>query len=190
MIRKSVLIALMLAAVAGLVFGADKAAPKTTPAPKEEAAPAFLGGRDLGLIINIIDPFTLAGAGDGVQAGLGMKLWLSDRGVLRGLLALDFQSDGATTDMGFGLSAAYEYHLSTGKVSPYVGGIVGTAIDLGTVQNLAFYLGGLLGAEVLVMERVALFAEYGLLFRMDEPDFFIDLGIGNNAHLGVIIYLQ
>jgi hypothetical protein len=89
-----------------------------------------------------------------------------------------------------GLSAAYEHHLSTGKVSPYVGGIVGTALQLGTAQNLALYLGGLLGAEVQVLERVALFAEYGLIFRMDEPDFFIDLGIGNNAQLGVIIYLQ
>lgn len=176
--KKRWIIVLILATVALLAFGADK------------EAPGILGGRDLGLIVNIIDPFHLAGAGDGVQTGLGMKLWLNDRGVLRGLLALGFQSDGVTTDMGFGVSVAYEQHLSTGKVSPYVGGIVGTALQLGTVQNLALYLGALLGAEVQVMERVAIFAEYELLFRMDEPDFFIDLGIGNNAQLGVIIYLQ
>ena len=93
-------------------------------------------------------------------------------------------------DLGFGVSAAYEHHLSTGKISPYVGGIVGTGLQLGTVQNLTVYLGGLLGAEVQVIERVAFFVEYALLFRMDEPDFLIDLGIGNNAQLGVIIYLQ
>ena len=191
MTRKKWLIALIFVlAVASLAFGADKAAPKTKPAAKEAAESDFLGGRDLGLIVNLVDPFTLAEAGDGVQAGLGMKLWLGDRSALRGLLALDFQYDGAAVDLGFGVSAAYEHHLSTGKISPYVGGIVGTGLQLGTVQNLTVYLGGLLGAEVQVIERVAFFVEYELLFRMDEPDFLIDLGIGNNAQLGVIIYLQ
>jgi len=132
MTRKKWLIALIfVVAVASLAFGADKAAPKTTPAPKEAAESGFLGGRDLGLIVNLVDPFTLAEAGDGVQAGLGMKLWLGDRSALRGLLALDFQYDGAAVDLGFGVSAAYEHHLSTGKISPYVGGIVGTALGSG-----------------------------------------------------------
>ena len=179
-----------IVAVAGLAFGADKAAPKTKPAQKEAAESGFLGGRDIGLIVNLVDPFTLAEAGDGVQAGLGMKLWLGDRSALRGLLALGLQYDGAALDMGLGVSAAYEHHLSTGAISPYVGGIVGTGLQLGTVQNLTLYVGGLLGAEVQVIDRVALFVEYELLFRMDEPDFFIDLGIGNNAQLGIIIYLQ
>ena len=169
----------MLVAGAALAFGADKA-----------AGTEVLGSRDIGLIVNLVNPFTLAGAADGVQTGLGMKMWLNERGALRGLLALNLQSNGATTDIGFGLSAAYEQHLTTGKVSPYVGGIAGTAVQLGTVQNLILFLGGLLGAEVQVMERVALFAEYELLFRMDDPNFFIDLGIGNNARLGVIVYLQ
>lgn len=179
MIKKSWLIVLVLVAGAALAFGADKA-----------AGTEALGGRDIGLIINLVNPFTFAGAGDGVQTGLGMKVWLNERGALRGLLALDVQSIGATTDFNFGVSAAYEQHLTTGKVSPYVGGIAGTAVQLGAVQNLTFFLGGLLGAEVQVMERVALFAEYELLFRVENPNFFIDLGIGNNAQLGVIVYLQ
>ncbi len=186
------LVLVLVAVCAGLAFGAEAkpAAPAKT-APKETAG-SFLGGRDLGLIVNLVTPFILAGAGDSVQTGLGMKLWLNDRSVLRGLVSftLDIDTVADTTDMGFGLSAAYEHHWSTGKVSPYVGGIVGTQMGIGAGPGLSVYLGGLLGAEVEIIESVAFFAEYALIFRMADPNLFIDLGIGNNAFLGVIIYLQ
>ncbi len=190
--RRWLIVLVFAAACAALAFGATTkpAAPEKT-APKEPAG-SFLGGRDLGLIVNLVDPFTLAGAGDSVQTGLGMKLWLNDRSVLRGLVSftLDIDTVADTTDMGFGLSAAYEHHWSTGKVSPYVGGIVGTQMGIGAGPGLSVYLGGLLGAEVKIIESVAFFAEYALIFRMADPDLFIDLGIGNNAVLGIIIYLQ
>ena len=92
--------------------------------------------------------------------------------------------------MTIGLSAAYEYHLATGNVSPYVGGVLGTQIVTGTGANMVLFFGGLLGAEVKIIDSVSFFAEYILRFEMDEPTFTIDLGIGNNAILGIIIYLQ
>ena len=37
--------------------------------------------------------------------------------------------------------------------------------------------------------KIQLFGEYSLLFAIDEPDFTIDLGLGNTA-VGIIIYLN
>jgi hypothetical protein len=54
---------------------------------------------------------------------------------------------------------------------------------------MVLFFGGLLGAEVEIIDSVSFFAEYILRFEMDEPTFTIDLGIGNNAILGIIIYL-
>jgi len=185
-----ILVILLAAGAAALAFAADaKPAAPPKAAPTEERT-SFLGGRDLGLIFDLIDPFTLGGAGDGVQSGLGAKLWPSDRSVVRGLLDLDFHTDPGTTELLLGLSAAYEYHFLKGKTSPYAGGILGTQALIGAASNLALYGGGLLGVEVRILESVALFAEYALLFRMDEPNFDIELDVGNNANLGVIVYLQ
>jgi len=184
------LVILLAAGAAAFAFAADaKPAAPPKPAPREEQA-SFLGGRDLGLIFNLIDPFTLGGAGDGFQSGLGMKLWLSDRSVVRGLLDLDFHTDPGTTELLLGLSAAYEHHFLKGKISPYAGGILGAQALIGAAPNFAVYAGGLLGVEVQIFESVAVFGEYALLFRMDEPNFDIELDIGNNANLGVIVYLQ
>ena len=191
MIHRRWLFVLVFAAVcAALAFGAEAkpAAPEKT-APKEPAG-SFLGGRDLGLIVSMPMPTYIFEAGDGVNSGLGMKLWLSDRSVVRGLLDFNLQTGGGTTDMTIGLSAAYEYHLATGNVSPYVGGVLGTQIVTGTGANMVLFFGGLLGAEVKIIDSVSFFAEYILRFEMDEPTFTIDLGIGNNAILGIIIYLQ
>jgi hypothetical protein len=185
-----ILVLALLAVCAALSFGAEaKPATPSKTAPKEEPAGSFLGGRDLGLIVNAGAPFvSLSGAGDGVQTGLGMKLWLNDRSVVRALLDVGYTT--ATDVFEFGLSAAYEHHLARGKVSPYLGGLVGVGIDIGAASNLQLYGGGLFGAEVKVIESVAFFVEYALLFEMDEPDFTIDLGLGNGAQLGIIIYLQ
>jgi hypothetical protein len=191
MIRtKWIAVFVLAAACTTLAFGAD-----ANPAAPPKAAPkdgqgSILGGRDLGLIFNLVDPFTLAGAGDGMQTGFGMKLWLNDRSVVRGLLDLDFHTDPGTTTTIVGLSAAYEHHFQKGKVSPYAGGILGTQVLIGAAPNLVLYAGGLLGVEVRVFESLALFAEYSLLVSMDEPSFDVELDIGNNAHLGVIVYLQ
>ena len=152
MIRNRWILVLALVTVcAALSFGAEAkpAAPAKT-APKETTG-SFLGGRDLGLIVNLVDPFILAGAGDSVQTGLGMKLWLNDRSVVRGLvsftLAVDTVAD--TTDMGFGLSAAYEHHFAQRqRFHRTWGASSGRRWGSESVPHLSVYLGGLLGAEV------------------------------------------
>ena len=157
-----------------------------------QAKKADLQGRKLGLIFNIgPQVFAIGEAGDPVQAGLGLKYWLGEKAALRGLLAFNYLSDSVagTSNTSFGLSGTFEYHFLTGKVSPYTGGLAGIRIDTGAANNFRFYLGGILGAEVAVMDNLGLYAEYNLLLSMDEPQFEIDLGIGNGAQIGVIVYL-
>jgi hypothetical protein len=89
------------------------------------------------------------------------------------------------------LSGAFEYHLVKGKVSPYTGGIAGIEIDAqtGAATNLAFFMGGLLGVEVRLLDYLGLFAEYNLRLTFAEPQVDIELGLGNAGQIGVIVYL-
>ena len=150
------------------------------------------GAQKLGLVFNLWD-MTVVGtnSSDGLSAGAGMKYWLSDKMAIRGLLEFVYDRDSTadTTDTFFGLSAAFEYHFITGKVSPYAGGLVGTLIQGGDTSNLSLILAGLFGVELRVMDVLGLFAEYQLGFFIDEPVTQIFLGAGNNAMFGVIVYL-
>ena len=47
----------------------------------------------------------------------------------------------------------------------------------------------LLGAELALVDYLSLYAEYNLLLSIDEPLFMIDLGIGNGAQVGLVVYL-
>jgi hypothetical protein len=42
---------------------------------------------------------------------------------------------------------------------------------------------------VAVLDYLGLFAEYDLLLTINEPLFGINLGIGNGAAIGLVIYL-
>ena len=152
-----------------------------------------LGGQRLGIIFNATSILgTIAESSDGVLAGLGLKYWLSDKGALRGLLEFDLSNPGAgTTTTVFGLSAAFEYHFVKGKVSPYTGGIAGIEVTAvtGNPANLELFLGGLLGAEVRILDFLGLFAEYNLRLTFDEPALDFELGLGNAGQIGVIVYL-
>jgi len=48
-------------------------------------------------------------------------------------------------------------------------------------------IGALLGAEFELVENMNLFGEYNLLVEINEPDFTVDLGLGNNAQIGIIV---
>jgi len=147
---------------------------------------------NIGFIFNLASPLPeIAESGDGIQSGLGIKYWLNRKIALRGLLDFYYINDSAlnTSDLTFGLAASLEYHFTSGKVSPYAGAAVGTRIKTGTVNNLVFYFGGLLGVEVELLDYLSLYGEYSLLAAMDEPTFKIDLGIGNSSQIGLIIYL-
>ena len=149
-----------------------------------------LGGQRLGIIFNIWD-FGDVSSSDGLSAGLGLKYWLGDKTALRALLDFEYYRDTAadTRDTFFGLSGAFEYHFTKGKVSPYTGGLVGLRIQGGDASNLGLLLAGLFGVEVRVLDALGLFAEYNLSVFIDEPDTNIVLGAGNNAAIGVVVYL-
>jgi hypothetical protein len=156
-----------------------------------------LPDKRLGLIVNFtgLADFLITEHDDGMQrgpaaGGLGMKLWIGDKSAVRGLLDFRYQSLGGTSDTWFGLSGAYEYHLLQRRVSPYLGALAGLAVQTGTATELRLYFGALLGAEFELVENLSLFGEYSLLVDIDEPNFIIDLGLGNNAQIGIIIYLN
>ena len=152
-----------------------------------------LPDKRLGLIVNfsgldfnaLIDEY-----GDSFQTGLGMKVWLGDKSAVRGLIDFRYQNLGGTSDTWFGLSAAYEYHLLQRRVSPYLGGLAGLTVRTGTTTDLGLYFGAVLGAEFELVENLNLFGEYSLIVDINEPDFVIDLGLGNNAQIGIIVYLN
>jgi hypothetical protein len=151
-----------------------------------------LNGHKLGLIFNL-DNFLLDigdAAQEGVVAGLGLKYWLGDKAALRGVLGFNYTNDSAssTSATTFGLSVAFEYHFLKTKVSPYVGGLAEGQF-MTPANHLRFSLGGIFGAEVAILDYLGLYAEYNLLIVMDEPVFSIDLGIGNHAQIGLIVYL-
>jgi hypothetical protein len=146
-----------------------------------------------GLAVDLIaqhDDGRQAGPAGDPTGGLGMKLWIAEKSAVRGLLDFRYQNLGGTSDTWFGLSGAYEYHLLQRRVSPYLGGLAGLAVRTGTTTDLGLYFGALLGAEFELVENINLFGEYGLIVDINEPDFVIDLGLGNSAQLGIIVYLN
>jgi hypothetical protein len=144
-----------------------------------------------GLVFNLWD--VAAGSvdsSDGLSAGAGAKYWIAEKMAIRGLLDFEYVRN-STTDTSstfFGLGAAFEYHLVTGRVSPYTGALVGVGI-IPDPSEVRFTLGGLLGVELRVMQALGLFAEYSLRMSIVDPFFSIVLGAGNNAAIGVVVYL-
>ncbi len=152
-----------------------------------------LGGERLGIIFNVPDILMAVGeSNDGLMAGLGLKYWLKEKSAVRGLLEFTLLNPGAgTTTTTFGVDAAYEYHFVKGKVSPYTGGIAGIEIRsvTGNPVTMGLILGGILGVEVRVLDYLGLFAEYNLRIFYSDPEFDLVLGMGNNASLGIVVYL-
>jgi hypothetical protein len=159
---------------------------------EEEKAGLNLKGKRLGLIFNIFDLTAnlITESSDGVQGGMGMKLWLGEKTAVRGLLDLQHQYVSGTSDTWFGLSAAFEYHFHPRRISPYGGGVAGLTMRTGTANDLGLYFGALLGAEFELVENLNLFGEYNLLVEINEPNFDVNLELGNNAQIGIIVYLN
>jgi hypothetical protein len=180
--------------IAVLVIALAISLPAGLSAQEEKRERALkLPDKRVGLIVN----FSGLAAGalvaehqDGVQSGMGMKLWLGEKSVVRALLDFFYENLGGTKTTTFGASGAYEYHLLQRRVSPYIGGVVGLQVVTGATNNLDLYFGPILGAEFELVENLNLFGEYGLIVEIDEPDFTIDLGLANNAQIGIIVYLN
>jgi hypothetical protein len=149
------------------------------------------GGGKLGLVFNLWDLAAGTASSDGVLTGAGVKYWLADKMAIRGILEFQYlhnKTTDATTTL-FGASGAFEYHFKTGRVSPYAGGLVGVLVQGGDTSDLNLLLGGLLGVEMRVMDSLGLFAEYSLSLFSNDTLTDIVLGAGNNASIGVVIYL-
>jgi len=119
-----------------------------------------------------------------------MKLWIGDKSALRGILDFNHTNLSGTRDTLIGISAAYEYYFLRRRVSPYGGALAGTQVRVGTANDVSLYLGAILGAEFELVENVGLFGEYSLLVNINEPLFAIDLGLGINAQIGIVVYLN
>lgn len=166
--------------------------PAGLAAQEEEKTGLNLKDKRLGLIFNIFDLTAnlIAEHTDNVQGGLGMKLWLGEKTAVRALLDLEHTNDSVTTSTWIGASGAFEYHFLQRRVSPYGGGLAGLTLETGAANDLGLYFGALLGAEFELVENLNLFAEYNLLVSINEPNFTIDLGLGNSAQIGIIVYLN
>jgi hypothetical protein len=144
-----------------------------------------------GLADDLIAVYNDGGQTDPDHAGgLGAKLWLGEKSAVRALLDFEYENIDGTKDTWFGLSGAYEYHLLQRRVSPYLGGLAGLQVQTGTTNNVGIYFGAILGAEFELVENINLFGEYGLLVSIIDPIFKIGLGLGNNAQIGIIVYLN
>jgi hypothetical protein len=153
-----------------------------------------LGGQKLGIIFNATSLLgNIAQYQDGLSAGMGMKYWFGDKSAVRALLEFSYTRDTAadTSTTAFGLSGAYLYHFVKGKVSPYTGGLAGVEISgsTGATTTVGLILGGILGAEVRVLDFLGLFGEYNLRLTYTEPNLDFGLAVGNGGSIGVIIYL-
>jgi len=59
----------------------------------------------------------------------------------------------------------------------------------GNPTTVGLVLGGILGAEVRVLDYLGLFGEYNLRLTYTEPNLDFGLHVGNGGSIGVIVYL-
>jgi hypothetical protein len=142
------------------------------------------------------------------KGGFGGKYFLSNQLAIRGGLQLGFASEtipanpgpgGASVDGNisastFGLNGAVEYHLTSQRVSPYLGG--GAELSFTRTQSKSAEVGNPPPAQTVVQDRIGgenidgvtynpgtLFGVYGIL----GVEFFIvdDLSLSAEYHLGI-----
>lgn len=155
----------------------------------------LLAGQRLGFIFSLWDVGDAA-AEDGsswlpLNGGLGLKYWVGGKSAVRAVLDIEHFFDGNldVAQTFLGLSAAFEYHFKTGKVSPYTGGLAGVRLESNGATDVAVALGALLGVEVKLLDFLGLYGEYSLQARFNEPDTWLELGAGNGGSIGLIVYL-
>jgi hypothetical protein len=149
-----------------------------------------------GLLFSAKNLLALDGFEDRYQAGAGVKFWATPSIAARGLLCLDHNTapDSGPSRTTVGLGLAGEWHPSRGAISPYVGALFGTRALARTDQEtaIAFYFGGIFGAEAKLLDAVSFFAEYELVASVDATGFSVNLGTGNlgggQAIIGFAIY--
>jgi hypothetical protein len=169
---KRIFLFLVLVLIAAMAFAQDEGG---------------LGFEKTGIVFGFASVLTPTGFTDAYQAGIGVKAWLDDQNAVRGVFRLAFVPDqGAGSQTDLGLGAAWERHLGSGPVTPYMGAFAGTSIDIQNGSDVDLYLGGVFGGEMPVMDNLNIFGEYDLRFLIDDIGFWID----NVANFGFILYFD
>ena len=166
---------------------------------------------DVGLIFNI-DGISLDF--ESYQGGFGVKLG-KDSLAFRVLLDLFVSTGNNSTAFSLDVGTSFEYHLVKGPLSPYFGGflsmgyatqkeeISGDTWTLLRIFPISF--GPLFGIEIFPADFLSIFLEYALEFQYNligtetsvsgsvtrerTDEFSINTALGNNAKIGIIIYL-
>ena len=157
----------------------------------EEAKESFFD--KFGLVFNMENLLLdIDNYGDGYQMGMGGKYWINEKWAARMLLMIYHQSDEETdlNETHLGISGIAEYHFKERKLSPYLGGLVGSRLRWEDENYIDIYFGGVFGGELQVFKTVSAYAEYAIIAARDAEGFGVDLGIGNNAQIGIILYFK
>ena len=166
------------------------------------------GKYDIGVIFNTTNILLDI---ESYQGGIGMKIG-AEKYTYRFLLDLLINTDFSPFSISAG--AALEKHFISGPISPYWGGL----IELGYTSlkdeidadnwtqaiTVPLTLGGILGIELFVFEFLSLFVEYNLKLSLGfninkssfggsvstekEISYNLDLGMGNNSMIGIVVY--
>ncbi len=167
------------------------------------------GKYDMGIIFNTTNVLLDI---ESYQGGIGMKIG-GEKYTYRFLLDLLINTGFSPFSISAG--AALEKHFISGPISPYWGGLVEVGftnlkneIDADNwtqATTVPFTLGGIFGIELFVFEFLSLFVEYNLklsfafninktsvagsVSKDNEFSYTLDLGMGNNSMIGIVIYL-
>ncbi|MBN1835412.1 MAG: hypothetical protein JW820_06140 [Spirochaetales bacterium] len=199
----------VIASMALLLFLGASGTPWAQEEQVEGERAALAAVDSLGLIFNTTDIlFEMESFRGGIGAELGLQ-----RFAIRGWLDLEFQTQ--FNPFSFTLGGAFKKRILPGRVSPYGGGYleIGFAhLRTGSdpsywyrTNALVMTLGGMLGVEVFVFDFLSLFAEYALPFEIkythtaesiagsetvtNDWDYGMDIGLGNSARIGIVVYL-
>ncbi len=147
------------------------------------------------------------------QSGVGIKLRGEDASI-RGLFSISYESSNDEFDTNIGIT--YERPFFAGRVAPYWGiaGKVGFNLDKDETDSdnwmnttsITGNLSAVFGTEVYLYEFLSVFAEYNLGASVSRVkvlqsssgtetentniNFSIGTELGNEASLGVVIYLE
>jgi len=168
------------------------------------------GAVDLGIIFNTSDILL---ALQGFQGGVGAKINLKDW-MLRGMADLVLNTE--LNPFSISLGAVLEKHPWKGPVSVYWGPAIETGFttlllfktdedNWSRTDTFPFSLGCVFGIEFFIFEALSVFVEYQAAFELGinrttvstagsqsstaELTYNLDLGMGNNAMLGIVFYL-
>ena len=146
------------------------------------------------------------------QGGLGIKRYLKEDTAIRGLL--DFNYSKANNSFLINVGASLEHHLSSGRITPYIGGFLNLefiyykdeidADNWTKVSSFPISIGPMFGAELFIFDFLSVFAEYNLAIsytitttktsvagntsKSSDSSFGVDLSIGNDSKLGIVLY--